>query len=101
MDVKRFIFLIITSFCLLAIIIGCDDSNITTTSYIKVLKKESTKNDFWISVINPYDSKAEMFKLATEQNVWNLIINNEIYLVSYKSKTNDNFAIIESINYPK
>ncbi|MBM7691446.1 hypothetical protein JOC77_000851 [Peribacillus deserti] len=71
----------------------------STTSEIKIIKKEHTKNDSqaWIKVINPNSLGAKNeFKInITEPMVWNLIKENENYLATYKKKGNNPWELTQ------
>ncbi|SDS39563.1 hypothetical protein SAMN05444162_1384 [Paenibacillaceae bacterium GAS479] len=87
---------------LILIFNGCNkNDNVNATSYIKVIDKKNDGNEYWITVVNSYESNPQSIELKTSRNTWNLIKVNEIYFALYKySKKPNRLGSLISINYP-
>ncbi|MBS5910342.1 hypothetical protein P4H94_02130 [Paenibacillus macerans] len=97
---KRVPFLFIIA--LIIFLTGCSTSKSSVTSYIKILEKESSKNNYWIIAVNPYDSRSkEISILIKDKNTWNLLLLNKIYFATYESiYSNSTKFNLKEIDYP-
>jgi hypothetical protein len=85
----------------ISILGGCADSESNTTSYVKILEKESTEEGYFVIVENPNDSETGKFKLNVDnENTWNLLVVGNTYLASYHYKSLDNNGKLGSIQIP-
>jgi hypothetical protein len=80
---------------------GCSEAKSSTSSYIKVIDKGITKQQYWVEAINPYLRQPQRFKLTIDQeNTWNLIEKDNEYLAIYAYTSLDKGADLLSIKHP-
>lgn len=72
---------------MVAILTSCGTTS-TTVGLIKVIGKEQPeRNSYWIKVEDLGEHPQEVRLKVNNENTWNLILEGEIYSVSYDSKT--------------
>ncbi|CAH2717479.1 hypothetical protein BACCIP111895_04693 [Neobacillus rhizosphaerae] len=70
---------------ILALVIIYKANIINTTSYITILDKGNDGRNYWVVVVNPFDSVKKKFKINIDsKTTWNLIKINEKYLATYE-----------------
>jgi len=99
--VRRIISFIVTISFLLSVT-SCNSPVTSTSSYIQILsKKIDTKNNYLLEVKNPYDKNDRSFNITIDdENLWNLIKEDQIYLSTYEYKDINKKVKILSIKYP-
>ena len=94
----RFVFLLI----LIVLLSACNKPTSNTTSYIQVISKEvDKKSNFLVTVKNPNDKAAVLFKITIkDENLWNLIEVDRIYFSTYEYKDINEKVELLQIKYP-
>ncbi|WP_336775223.1 hypothetical protein [Paenibacillus sp. MMO-58] len=72
---------------LVGLLASCGTTS-TTVGLIKVVGKEQPeRNSYWIKVEDLGENPEEVRLKVNNENTWNLILEGEIYAVSYETRT--------------
>jgi hypothetical protein len=98
----RYIIRFIVTITILLSVTSCNTPVSSTTSYIQIInKKIHPKNKYLIEAKNPYDKNAKTFNITIDdENLWNLIKVDQIYLSIYEYKDINKKVKLLSIKYP-
>ena len=68
----------------------------STTSQLKVVGKSVEDNELWIRGFNPQeDQKKDIRMSIKDRSIWNLIRENEIYVITYTYKEGQEPVFVE------
>ncbi|MDU7471884.1 MAG: hypothetical protein E7L01_00790 [Paenibacillus macerans] len=97
---KKAPFLLIIAIILLAA--GCSAPKSSVTSYVEIIGKESSDNSYWITAVNPYDSRSKEISISIkDKNTWNLLQLHKIYFATYESASAHSTQFdLQEIKYP-
>lgn len=87
--------------CITILLSGCSEPKSSTTSYIKIVDKGITDEQYWVEAIDPYSKQQREFNLTIEQmNTWNLVEVESEYLATYEYTSLEKGAGLVSIKHP-
>ncbi|MGW9124842.1 hypothetical protein ACWGPW_07555 [Paenibacillus chitinolyticus] len=77
---------------------SCGTKISTTSAIVKVVSKDHTNSDFWITIADMSQNDSEQVRLKVDnENTWNLINEKELYTISYDFKEKEKGGTLVTI----